>query len=340
MNPMPYAPCPVPRAMVVDPMNSMDTTTQWTRWTSSLLALASCLLLGMAAPAFARPVEGIVAVVEGEPVTLSELNQFIARGSAVPNPSLPIQTDRKQWLEFLIEDRLIEKEAEKLGVAVSEPEVDQAIAELLKANSLAPPDLARVLRERGLTEADYRKEIRGELIRNRVLGREIQPRIFLSEDKIHTYYLENIGRFSTPPEQRISQIFISRSGPQAEERLKKVERLLKEGKDFAELAREYSDDSSRANGGDLGYFAATELKPELRGALAQLPLNKPSAPVTTGEGYQILLITEQKTGAPIPFAQAKSQVTEELYNREVDRGFRSWLEGIKSRAKIELKPEP
>ena len=62
--------------------------------------------------------------------------------------------------------------------------------------------------------------------------------------------------------------------------------------------------------------------------------------MTTGEGYQILLITEQKTGAPIPFAQAKSQVTEELYNREVDRGFRSWLEGIKSRAKIELKAEP
>ncbi|MDD5223207.1 MAG: peptidyl-prolyl cis-trans isomerase [bacterium] len=318
----------------------METTTQWTRRAFGLLALASCLWLGITAPAGARPMEGIVAVVEGEPVTLSELNQFIARGSAVPNPSLPSVSDRKQWLDFLIEDRLIEKEAEKIGVTAAEPEVDQSITELLQANSLTPADLARILKERGLTEADYRREIRGQLIRNKVLGREVQPRIFISEDKIHTYYLENLGRFSTPPQQRLSQIFISRTVPKAEEKLKKVGRLLKEGKDFADLAREYSDDSSGANGGDLGFFAFSELKPELRQALSGLPLKKPSTPVTTAAGYQILLITEQKDGAPIPFAEVKNQVADELYNREVDRGFRSWLEGIKSRAKIELKTEP
>ncbi|MCX5866496.1 MAG: peptidyl-prolyl cis-trans isomerase [Proteobacteria bacterium] len=301
---------------------------------------AGLLILGMAGSAWPRTVEGIVAVVEGAPVTLSELNQFIARSSAVPNPSLPGPDDRKRWLEFLIEDRLIEKEAEKIGVTVSEPEVDQAITELLQANSLALPDLKNLLKERGLSEAEYRREISRELIRNRVLAREIQSRVFLSEDKVRTYYLENISRFSTPPQQRISQIFISRSRPQAEERLKKLERLLQEGKDFAELAREFSDDPSRQNGGDIGYFALSELKPELREALARLPLKKPSAPVRTEEGFHLLLVTGLKAGAPTPFAEVKSQVTEELYNREVDRGFRSWLEGIKSRAKIELKPEP
>jgi len=307
-------------------------------WIKTLAA--GFLVLGMAVPAWSRTVEGIVAVIEGEPVTLSELNQFIARGSAVPNPNLPGLSDRKHWLEFLIEERLIEKEAEKIGVTVSETEVDKAITELLQSNSLSPADLAKTLRERGLTEADYRREIRGELIRSQVLGREVQPRIFLSEDKVRTYYLENISRFSTRPEQRIAQIVISRSQPQAEEKLKKVERLLREGKDFAELAREYSDDPSRQNGGDLGYFELSELRPEFREALAQLPLKKPSAPVRTPASFYILLITEQKTGTPVPFAEVKNQVTEELYNREVDRGFRNWLEGIKSRAKIELKPEP
>ena len=305
-----------------------------------LVLAVALLLLGAAVPAWPRVVEGVAAVVEGEPITLSELNRFIARGTAVPRPDLPRGSDRKRWLEFLIEERLIEKEAERIGITVSETEVDEAIADLLRANSLSPADLARTLQESGIAETDYRREIRSGLIRSRVLDREIQPRVFLSEDKARTYYQENLDRFSLPSEQRISQIVISRSQPQAEERLKQVQRLLREGRDFAEVAREYSDDPSARNGGDLGFFALAELRPELREVLERLPPRKPSEPVRTSESVRILLITAQKPAAPLPFEQVKSRVMDELYRREIERGFRNWLEGIKSRARIEIKSEP
>ena len=298
------------------------------------------LFFGLAHPVGARTVEGIAAIVDGDPITLSEVRQFARRFSAVPRPGLPELDHTPEVLQLLIEERLVEREAEKIGISIEPSEVDRAINDLLQANSLTPEALETLLADQGLSLEYYRTEIRRELIKAKLIAREIQPRVFLSEEKIRTYYLENRDRFSAPPEVRISQIFLGGSGRRTEKKVADVKRRLDSGEDFTALAREFSEDPSGRQGGDLGFFTLEELRPELREVITALPPNQPSDPVSTPDGFHILMVTASRKGGRIPFEEVKNQVTEELFTREIERGFRSWIENVRLKAKIEIKLEP
>jgi len=302
-------------------------------------ALLMLVLLGGAPLATARVVEGIAAIVDGDPITLSDVHRFSRRFAAVPRPERPGLAGTRRVLDLLIEERLVEKEAVKLGIVIDDAEVDRAIGDLLQMNSLTSEQLRALLRTQEMSMDDYRNEIRRELLKAKLIAREIQPRVFLSEEKVRTYYLENRERFAAPPKVRISQIFFRRSSPGAEATLRKVRNRLDAGEDFAALAREFSEDASGAQGGDLGFFTLDEVKPELRAVLADLPPEQPSDTVPTSEGFHILQITEREEGGPVPFEEVKGIVTEELFAREIDRGFRAWIENVRLKAKIEVKLE-
>ncbi|NIS62869.1 MAG: hypothetical protein GTO13_19875 [Proteobacteria bacterium] len=296
-------------------------------------------------------IDKIVAIVNGEIITLAELERYYSEtrdGSKTPgNPEekgAKILESRGEALDRLIEEKLVDQQCKKQSIKVSARDLDMAIEDVKRVNAITDEQLRSALMAEGLTLEDYRQQLREQIRRARLISRVVRKEVIVDDERLKRFYSEHIERFKEPDQIRASHILIMI--PQGAEDLL-VEALrhkgettlerLRRGEDFQELARLYSDDASAKNGGDLGFFKKGELLPEFERATLSLQPGQVSGLVRTKIGFHIIKVTEIKEGSVIPYEEVTEKVRNHYIQEESKRLYKAWIEKVKAESFIEVK---
>jgi peptidyl-prolyl cis-trans isomerase SurA len=296
-------------------------------------------------------IDKIVAIVNGEIITLAELERYYsnlqdgaeASGNAGEKRA-KIFESRKEALDRLIEEKLIDQQCKKLSITVSTRDLDMAIENVKKVNAITDEQLRSALMAEGVSFEDYRQELREQIKRNKLVSRVVRREVIVDEERLKRFYSEHVARFKEPDQIRASHILILI--PQDADDLL-VEALrhkgdtilerLRRGEDFQQLARVYSDDASGKNGGDLGFFKRGELLPEFERATFGLQPGQVIGLVRTKIGFHIIKVTERKEGSVIPYGDVTEKIRNQYIKEESKRLYEAWLKKVKEESFIEVK---
>lgn len=234
-----------------------------------------------------------------------------------------------QLVNRLIEREVIFAEAERTDVRVSPDELDAAMAEL--RGSYTAEEYRQILHAAGQTELSWKQGLKLRLITMKVsealLGADAQ----VTDKDAETYYLANREEFRRPEELRARQMLFN-TVADAEAVLK----LLKQGADFATLAREHSLSPDREDGGSLGYFSQGQLPPEFDQALFRLSAGQFSDPVASPYGIHLFLVERRRRAGLRPFAAVKQEILEKLSQQREEQAFQKWLDEVRSKTQISV----
>ena len=157
--------------------------------------------------------------------------------------------------------------------------------------------------------------------------RDIQKKLNVTPEEVQDYYQSNIRDFTEPESIRAKHILVKippeATEQQIQEAHKKAEDILaklKNGADFDKIAREESqDDATREKGGDLGFFSKGTMSPAIERVAAKLDIGKLSEPVRTDQGYDILMVTEEKPEKQLEFDSVKDKIVEKLLREKAQK---------------------
>lgn len=285
--------------------------------------IAGALLAALAGSASAQPAAArgdyIVAVVNQELVTNSEVQLRLARieqdaqrsGARLP----PRDQLRQQVLDALIDERAQLSHARLVGVRVDDAEVDRAVANIAAQNQLTLPQLRERLRSQGIDFARFRANLRDELLVARLREREVQARIRVTEAEIERHLARLRAESGQAIEYDIAQVLIAvpenATREHEAERRAHAEQVLAQaraGRDFAELAREYSDGANREQGGRLGRRPANRLPDLFVQAVAPLRAGEVAPQlVRSGAGFHVLKLEQRQDGKGLAVTQTRAR---------------------------------
>ena len=241
----------------------------------------------------------VLARYAGETLTRAEFDKRIE--------SLPLNLRevalrrKKDVVEEMIDERFLEKEAMRRGIK-EEPEVKE------------------------LLEVARRKILIAKLI-----DVEIDKKISLGTDEAQKYYEANKEQFMTPLLFRASHILVA-----TEEEARAVRKELLAGGDFEELARQKSLDSTRARGGDIGFFQKGQLIPEIENAVSAMRKGELSEPVKTQFGYHVIKLTDRAEPTIRDFKLVKSIVERQLVNQKRTKVYREYVQKLRGNTKVAI----
>jgi peptidyl-prolyl cis-trans isomerase SurA len=296
-------------------------------------------------------VDRVVAIVNGEIITLSE----VERRSPPLKAAIGIEDrlERKervyeifqQVLEKLIEERLIDQEARKSGFKVSSKEVEGAVEDIKRRNAINQEQLEKALAVEGLTFDAFKQEIEKKLVRTKLINFAIKVEPKAGEVELRDFYLKHSDRYRVNESYRPSHIMFLVPPEARPDQIRKIRRRCQEvldriqkGEEFGQLARLYSEDPSSAkDGGDLGYFKRGELVPSLEKEATRLQVGELSGVIRTDMGFHILKLLDRKGGTPPPFEEMREKVQADYYEKEMEKALQQLLTRLKEKSFIEIK---
>ena len=240
------------------------------------------------------------AVVNGEIVTGTDVEQRLALVIAASGGKIAAEeTDRlrMQVLRNLIDETLQIQEAKASDVEVADEEVEATYERVSQQNfNMTPDQLARYLASIGSSPASLKRQIKGELSWQRLLRRNVQPFINVSEGEVNEM-LERLKSAKGTEEYRIGEIFLSATEDtkaQVFANARQIVEQIKQGGSFVAYARQYSEASTAAVGGDLGWIRLAQLPQELAAAAQGLAPGQLVGPVEVRGGFSILYLIDKR----------------------------------------------
>ncbi|RUS48084.1 peptidylprolyl isomerase [Cohnella sp. AR92] len=214
--------------------------------------------------------------------------------------------------------KLIDIEADKTGKKVSEEDIDAYIEKLKEQNGITSDEqFQSALASSGLTVEKFREQVLPQLKLRLIFENKLKP----TEDDLKKYYDENKESFGTPEQVQASHILLS-----TKEEAEAVLKQLKEGADFAALAKEKSiDTGSAANGGDLGYFGKGKMNEQFETAAFALKVGEISDVVESPNGFHIIKVVDHKQAVTPAYDEVKAEVKNQYLDNKVNEGASDWI---------------
>jgi len=288
----------------------------------------------------------VVATVNDEIITWSELVGVINVEGRQQLENLSeserqrmIKKMERPYLNNLIEVKLQVQEARRLGLTVSDAEVEGAIAEIKNKFHVTDADFLESLKAERMTMAEYKARLSEQIMMQKVVNMEVRSKIIVSDDDVQNYYEAHEGEFSGNKRIKIRQIFFA-AGPGArrddvEAKADSVYQKLLEGADFQMMAMEYSEGPNRASGGDLGYIVSGTALKEIEEAAESLNVGEISRPFQSPYGIHIIKLEDRIEGGNSE--KAKREIRDRLGQKEFETRYHEWLAELREKAFIEIK---
>jgi peptidyl-prolyl cis-trans isomerase C len=289
-----------------------------------------------------------VAVFEGGEVTLGEVQEFaVQSGMGELSPGDPqFEMMIQQIMPTLVDFEVAKAYAEEQGITVSESDVNSEIdtikdqiAEQAQAQGM---DVGReeafrqALQQAGLTEEELRAQLRDQLPVQKVQER-VAGDAEASQEEVERFYEENKEAQFTTPEQRCARHILFNKDQRA--KAEEVKGQLQNGADFAELAKEYSQDPGSAeNGGDLGCLGQGETVPNFEEALFNAEEGEVVGPVETEFGYHVIEITDVQQQSTQPLSEVEGQIREQLSSDIQSQEFAAWIQRQREQRDVKYLP--
>lgn len=293
----------------------------------------------------------IVAIVNDEIITLHDLNLEAkpavnaAEKSGKLNGAEQSQI-RRTSLDRLIEKKLTEQKIKELNIRVSEEEISQAIDDVRKQNNIPSQEaFAAALSEQGLTFERYRAQLREQIEKLKLVSMEVRAKVQVGETEMRNFYNANLDKYTEEESYRARHIFFKtgeKATPEEIQRSKTTALSVladaKSGKDFAELAKKFSEDpAARKDGGDLGSFKKGDMQPELEKTILSLKSGEISGLVATPIGFHIIKLEAKTAGTAKKFEDVKAEIEEILYRKKSEERFSQWVKELRSNATVEIR---
>lgn len=271
-----------------------------------LLSLITLLLiLGVTIPEklqarWETDTHGIALIVEDEIITFNDLNSRLETAKATAGITEEEITDeiRDTIIQVLIDEKLYLIEAKRLGIKISQKEVDNAMRSLEEKNGLIPGSFNQFMQEQGLDQDQFINQLRAQIAWTKIISAKIRPQITIAEKEIDEELERMISaeslrnKASDQQEIHLSEIILrlkeNETKKAFKDRAEDVYWRLKEGEEFAYVAQEYSESSTSKRGGDIGWIDRSALVPAITNALMELEPDEFSRPFLVGDRYTIL----------------------------------------------------
>lgn len=305
--------------------------------TSLIMAIGLLLSLSVQSTANGSVVvDRVVAVVNNEVITMSDLQREIAvmkKGDA--------GQDKRSVLEDMIDRKLQMAAAKRSGMDVTDKELADALADIMKRNNLDDAQFEAALAREGLTLDQYKSELREQMTLSRMFNKHVRSGVSIDEAEARVFYQNNVKAYALPEEIRVRQIFLQlpeNATPAQDaavlEKARAVYERAKQGDDFIRLVRETSNGVTAKQDGDLGFMQREHALPEIEEAVRTLRPGEIAGPLKFAGGYNIIRLEEVRTQAR-PFEKVKDDILKTLYERKVENTYRGWLQTLRSDSHIE-----
>ena len=292
---------------------------------SLLFSLWGCSQWGMGLP------EHMIAQVNEEQISVEEFDRefkelILEPGKEAKGTELG---DLKQaYLDQVIERKILVQEARRLGIKISQEELNQAISEIKM--DYPGEGFGEKLGLKGTTLEEWKNRLEEKLLAEKVIRGAFYPPEKIDEKEALQYYEDHRSSFQIAQKVRARQIVVA-DGEEAIQILKR----LKKGESFEKLAREKSLGPEKVQGGDLGYFSQGE-KPTEFDSVFEMEVGAISEVIKSPYGYHIFRLEEKTQPRQIPFEEAKLEILQELGRKKGEENYQKWLKDLKGRAIVRV----
>jgi foldase protein PrsA len=307
---------------------------KFTRTLAPLLAVLALLAAGCGGSEGVP--DGSVAVVDGQEITKSQLDEFLARvrktyqanDREFPKAGSPeFQSLQSQAVEFLVQRIEFEKEAGGLGVAVTDKQVESRVAQVKKQffkNDQKAFD--KQLSQQGYTLDTFKADVRAQLLSEKIYEK-VTGNVKVTNKDVTGYYNQNKSQYTTPETREVRHILVKTKAEAT-----RIYDQLRSGADFGTIAKQKSlDPGSKSNGGKLTVSRGQTVAPFDQTAFL-LPTNSISRPVKTEFGFHVIQpLSEVKPAKTTPLAQVRSTIKSQLEQERKQAAVTKWSNDLKSK---------
>jgi parvulin-like peptidyl-prolyl isomerase len=299
----------------------------------------------------AEILERIVAVVNGEVITLSELNaafepfgKKIEEGYKGPDKEKVIAENRMALLNKMIENIIIDQEAKKTQMIIKDEEVTETINDFLSRRKMKMEDLINELaRENSSIEA-HRKDVKAHLLRMRLLRREIKSKVAVTEEEIGEYYLKNREAYEGNEAVRIKQILILfpkgadvKTKAKLREEMDAFHKRLLNGEPFDLIAAQVSQGAASATAADLGFLEKGSMLPAVESIAFSLKKDEISNVIESPVGLHIVKSIDRRGAGIKPIETVREEIKAKLEEEKIDKKYGEWIKELRKKSLIEIK---
>ena len=330
-----------------------------------LLSVVAAFVLGVPARAGAITVEKVVAVVGEKAILLTDLRKrarpFLTQlNSGVPEGPRRTAEESKmysQLLERMVDEQLEADAAVRSNTTVSSEDVDNALRNMAGMARVTVPQLFDDVRANtGMSEQEYRQEIRRQVLEGKLVARLVQDRFRITQQDVEHMY-ERVLRQERAVRQYNPAWIVVRVGAGATpayeaQRLALAKSLVaraRGGEDFAALAQQYSDDGdTRAKGGDLGIRAPSMspvamagkrpvLAPKLEPMVLELEPGQVSEPIRYRDAYVVLKLVSRQPSRYTTLEAAEREMVQRVKAEQLEQAKTKWLKDLRRRTHWEIR---
>lgn len=274
----------------------------------------------------------------------SRVEQLQREGGAPPDVAHAEEL-KKSVMEELVNESLLEDRARDLDVITTDSDIEDQIKRLKEQNQVTTDEeFAKALAASGLTVDRLRDQLKKTMTVQRVVGREVNSKVDLSDEALRVIYEREKETWKVPEKAHLAEILInsgddSASRERAERRAREAADKVKAGVKFEELVKEFSDGSTKVRGGDLGIVTKGDLNPEIDRAVFSLPTGSVSDPISTRFGWHIVKVVEKFPVSYRPFNDVKAELLKREQETQFQKKLAEYLEKLKRDAVIRVSPE-
>jgi peptidyl-prolyl cis-trans isomerase SurA len=305
----------------------------------------------------AELVDRVVAVVNDDVITMSEVNEEgrsffkkITEQAPAEELSAALRHAREEVLNGLIDKKLIAQEAVKQKVTVTDAELDAAFKQMIATNNMTPEQFRDQLNNAGMTEEAYRDNLKNQILQSKLLNYEVRSKIIITDDMILDYYDTRYTKHVEPggyyllqmgfvwkKDSKDSDKVIATSKVDAQKKAERVRALVESGQDFSTLAKKFSELPSATDGGNIGSFKKDEMADYMWAAISSLKPGQVSKVVETPDGFQFFKLLSNQEGGVVfqaPYESVKEEIRKTLYEEKLKQEYEAWVKKIKESSYI------
>ena len=294
-----------------------------------------------------QQLDSVVAVVNDGVIMRSELDDRIAQveqQAAAQGGNLPPRSQlAEQVLERMVMDEIQLQMATQANLSVDDTELNRQLRSIAESNNMTLDQFADAVEADGITLADVREDVRREMLMRQVQQRQISQRVTVSDRDVERFLSQQPSQQDQAfiEETRARHVLVeltpTRNENQARARAQEARQRLRQGEDFASVAREYSDDRGSAmNGGDLGWVRPGQTVPAFEEAMTSLSPNQLSEPVRSQFGYHVIEVLERRR-QDVTEESRREQVRQAIFQRRANEELQTWQREIREQAFVDIR---
>ncbi len=266
---------------------------------------------------------------------MHEVKDFAAQhGSPITTDDLASSQTAKDTVKALIGEKLLEQEVKKYDEKVDEGQVDKYIEQLRQDKHLTDAQFRQPLQASGMSYDELRKRARLDLEKAMMIQTQVREKIEVPDADIQAAYDAHKADFTIAKERlKLAQILIAvpanASPNQVAEARKKsdmVRARAAKGDDFNDLARMYSDDDSKSNGGELGWFEPSDVMDQILVGVKPLKPGQISPVIRSSHGFHIVKLEDHEVPGVRPLSEVKAQIRAALIDQQSSTQLEKWIE--------------